>query len=318
MLCDFGLSRIRHEISRTHTILHQGGRQRFIAPEISSGLEARINEKSDVYSLAMTIYALGARSMPFGHIDRDIVACRAAREGERPQQCDSLGGLTTEETAHLWSLLERMWSHNPRCRPTVSSARDETMRTGQMCLSLATTSIATPSTNVLPSRLTASLDITRNFLPQMQLPHSGVPPNVTLNPTVLQALAQHATATRSNPISQQQRAAPSQGQGQPQTTNPPNRHPLASFEHVGTIRSQQFISFHAPIDTECRRTRGAVVPGRGGWGSAPWALGPRCVAAAWCTSISRQVPHTHKKSTEDNHLTSPYNSLHRQETSKGR
>ena len=238
LLCDFGLSRIRHEISRTHTILHQGGRQRFIAPEISSGLEARINEKSDVYSLAMTIYALGARSMPFGHIDQDIVVCRAAREGERPQQCDSLGRLTTEETAHLWSSMERMWSHDPRCRPMVSSARDETMRTSQMCLSLATTSIATPSTNLWPSRITASLNITRNFLPQMQLRHSGVPPNGTLNPAVLHARALHSAATQPNLTSQQQRAAPFQGQGQPQTTNPPNHHPLASFEHVGTIRSQ--------------------------------------------------------------------------------
>lgn len=39
LLCDFGLSRIRHEISRTYTTIHQGDRQRFIAPEISSGLE---------------------------------------------------------------------------------------------------------------------------------------------------------------------------------------------------------------------------------------------------------------------------------------
>jgi len=130
LLCDFGLSRIRHEISRTHTTIHQGGRQRFIAPEISSGLEARI--KSDVYSLAMTIYALGTMSLPFGHIDRDLAVYRAVQEGERPPPCDSLGGLAAEETVHLWSLIERMWKQDPDCRPTVPSARDEMMQIGPL------------------------------------------------------------------------------------------------------------------------------------------------------------------------------------------
>jgi serine/threonine protein kinase len=98
------------------------------SPEIASGTEGRINEKSDVYSLAMTIYALGTRSFPFGHIDRDTTACRMAREGERPQKLSSLGGLTLEETERLWSLMEKMWNHNPQRRPTMSSARDEIMR----------------------------------------------------------------------------------------------------------------------------------------------------------------------------------------------
>ena len=137
MLYDFGLSRIRHEISRTHTTIHQGGRERFLAPEIASGTEWRINEKSDIYSLAMTIYALGTKSFPFQHTDRDIAACRVAREGERPQKLSSLGGLTMEETEPLWTLMERMWNHDPECRPAVSSARDEIMRSG-LCLEPST------------------------------------------------------------------------------------------------------------------------------------------------------------------------------------
>ena len=79
LLCDFGLSRIRHEISRTHTTIHQGGQPRFIAPEIFFAIEARINEKSDVYSLAMTIYALGTRSPPFGHIKHRRMSCCTRR-----------------------------------------------------------------------------------------------------------------------------------------------------------------------------------------------------------------------------------------------
>ena len=167
LLCDFGLSRIRHEISRTYTTIHQGGRQRFIAPEISSGLEARINEKSDVYSLAMTIYALGTMSLPFGHIERDLAVYRAVQEGERPQPCDSLGGLAAEETAHLWSVMERMWKQDPDCRPTVSSARDEMMQTSQICLELTTTSIATSSTSVQPPALITSLDIANEYRRQL-------------------------------------------------------------------------------------------------------------------------------------------------------
>jgi len=143
LLCDFGLSRIRHEFSRTNTTIHQGGRQRFVAPEISSGAEDRINEKSDVYSLAMTIYALGTRSLPFERIDRDAAACRAAQKGERPQKCDSVGGLTIGETAPLWSVMERMWNPDPQRRPTVSIARDDIVRASQICFELATT-IALP------------------------------------------------------------------------------------------------------------------------------------------------------------------------------
>ena len=137
LLCDFGLSRIRHEVSRTHTAVQQGGRGRFVAPEISSGDEDRINEESDIYSLAMTIYALGTGSLPFAHIKRDPAACRAAQGGERPIKHDSLGGLSIEETARLWSLMENMWNPSPQSRPTVSSARDEIMQTSLICLELA-------------------------------------------------------------------------------------------------------------------------------------------------------------------------------------
>src|ERR1700733_9280834 len=127
----------------------QGGRQRFVAPEISSGLEDRVNEKSDIYSLALTIYALGTLSLPFGDI-REAAACKAAQEGARPQKCDSLGGLTTEETTYLWLLLERMWNHDPQHRPTASVARDGVIQTSRVCLELAAL-MAVSSTSVQPA-----------------------------------------------------------------------------------------------------------------------------------------------------------------------
>jgi serine/threonine protein kinase len=112
LLCDFGLSRIRHEISRTHTIIHTGGRYRFIAPEIYSGEETCVNERSAIYSLAMTIYALGTKSLPFGDLN-ELAAAHEAAKGKRPSKQDSLGGLNAEDTQLLWSLVERMWDQEP-------------------------------------------------------------------------------------------------------------------------------------------------------------------------------------------------------------
>jgi len=85
LLCDFGLSRVRHEISRTFTSVRQGGRLRFIAPEIYDAEEdVFADEPSDIYSLAMTIYALGILSVPFDDLRNERSAARAAREGKRP------------------------------------------------------------------------------------------------------------------------------------------------------------------------------------------------------------------------------------------
>ena len=120
LLCDFGLSRIRHEISRTFTTVRQGGRLRFIAPEIYSAEadDSRINEQFDIYSLAMTIYALGMRAPPFADIS-ERAACRAAREGKQPAKQHSLGGLTKDESELLWSIIERMWDQRPRFPPQI-------------------------------------------------------------------------------------------------------------------------------------------------------------------------------------------------------
>jgi len=42
------------------------------------------DEPSDIYSLAMTIYALGILSVPFDELRNERSAARAAREGKRP------------------------------------------------------------------------------------------------------------------------------------------------------------------------------------------------------------------------------------------
>ena len=118
-------------------------------------MESRINERSDIYSLAMTIYALGTMSKPFTHIANDMAACQAARVGERPQIPNSLGGLAINDTAFLWSLMEGMWNHSPLCRPTVSTIRHEIMQNGLTPLGV-TASPVTVSTNTPPLTPTVS------------------------------------------------------------------------------------------------------------------------------------------------------------------
>ena len=158
LLCDFGLSRIRHEISRTYTTVHHGGRERFLAPEITHNAQenTRIDEPSDIYSLAMTVYALGTRSLPFADLKNIHAVCREAASGRRPSKHDSLGGLTTDDTEFLWSLL-RMWDGRPEFRPTISHVRDEIMKSNLIYLESATTPIAASSGNGQPSTSTASL-----------------------------------------------------------------------------------------------------------------------------------------------------------------
>jgi serine/threonine protein kinase len=144
-LCDFGLSRIRYEISRTYTTVHQGGHGRFLAPEIYKAEDdTRINESSDIYSLAMTIYALGTRSLPFAGL-KNWAACSAAARGERPSKRNSLGGLMTDDSELLWSLMERMWDGRPEIRPTISCVRNEIMKSSLMRLEPTTVPIVASS-----------------------------------------------------------------------------------------------------------------------------------------------------------------------------
>lgn len=155
LLCDFGFSLIKYEISYSQSNAPHGGHERFVAPEISSGTVLRVNEKSDVYSLAMTIYTLGTRSPPFAHPNK-FAACTAAQKGERPQKCNSLGGFSTEETSLAWSLMERMWNHVPRDRPTVASARDRMVEISLMHVQSTIAPLPSISTSVCPSKLTST------------------------------------------------------------------------------------------------------------------------------------------------------------------
>lgn len=121
LLCDFGLSRIRHDVTRTYTCIRSGGRQLFLPPELSEQREGRPNEAGDVYAFAMTMLRLGTGEDPFEGVYRNVYdAVREAQLGSRPPQPKGLGGLPDASFNTLWSLMERMWAHNPAERPTAS------------------------------------------------------------------------------------------------------------------------------------------------------------------------------------------------------
>ncbi|KAF8309928.1 kinase-like protein [Clavulina sp. PMI_390] len=140
LICDFGLSRIRHDITRTHTIIHEGGRLRFIAPELSMGpMQFRSNEASDIYSLAMTIYRLGVHKLPLWNIADDRQAVKLLETGIRPgfiselqpvSEGEKFIGLDIACNMKLWLLLQQMWVHVPMERTTASAVRDQLISSG--------------------------------------------------------------------------------------------------------------------------------------------------------------------------------------------
>ena len=127
LLCDFGFSRIRCQLSHIIPRVRVADAH-FMAPEtIFSVMQ---DERSDVYSLAITIYSLGAPSKPFNQLPSYPSIVAAVGQGKRPSRCESLGGLTSSETDNLWSLIIRMWHQDPQCRPTAKLARDIFIQAG--------------------------------------------------------------------------------------------------------------------------------------------------------------------------------------------
>lgn len=123
ILCDFGFSRIRHDVTRTFTMIREGGRLRFLAPELSYGdLAFRTTPSSDVYSLAMTFFHLVTLSLPFAEHERELDAVRAAENGARPQRRE-LQNLPPSTAGAMWTLMERMWDHVPAERLSASDVQ---------------------------------------------------------------------------------------------------------------------------------------------------------------------------------------------------
>jgi len=104
-------------------MIREGGRLRFLAPELSSGHSAfRTATSSDVYSLAMTFFNLITLSPPFLEYQSEMKAVHAAENGARPQRPGS-HNLPPLTAGVMWELLEKMWDHVPENRPSASDVQ---------------------------------------------------------------------------------------------------------------------------------------------------------------------------------------------------
>ncbi|KAF8296905.1 kinase-like protein, partial [Clavulina sp. PMI_390] len=122
-LCDFGLSRIQHEVTRTRTTIQEGGKLRFLAPELSISAASRFRTTfaSDIFSLSMTFLAVWSGRKPFDEVwnEWEVVACIVGgRRPKRPAFFSVI--LHPNGEATLWELLESMWAQEPADRPSGS------------------------------------------------------------------------------------------------------------------------------------------------------------------------------------------------------
>ncbi|KAF8307515.1 kinase-like protein [Clavulina sp. PMI_390] len=130
LICDFGLSRIHHEVTRTATNIQQGGHRRYAAPELINSPDDRFrtSKASDIYSLGMTFYSLVTLDLPFRDY-WDYDAMSRILQGERPPRpvAMSLSAFPDIE-ALLWDMIEHMWAPKPPSRPSAAAVLERCER----------------------------------------------------------------------------------------------------------------------------------------------------------------------------------------------
>ncbi|KAF8311176.1 kinase-like protein, partial [Clavulina sp. PMI_390] len=122
LLCDFGLSRIVHEVTRSRTKRQAGGMARFLAPELSncSNEEFRTTKESDIYSLAMISYNMWTGNKPFFELRHEWKVLSKSVRGRRPKKPKHMrsNNLPQKSGTPFWKLLKLMWAQNKDKRPT--------------------------------------------------------------------------------------------------------------------------------------------------------------------------------------------------------
>ena len=110
-LCDFGTARSLDHTTAQSTVT---GTYRWMAPEIVSDPNARINKKCDVYSYAMVLYELVTCKKPFHDAPTDHMAMFRAVAGKRP----SLPESDSKYAPFLYRLITACWDADPKARPS--------------------------------------------------------------------------------------------------------------------------------------------------------------------------------------------------------
>ncbi|KAF8285030.1 kinase-like protein, partial [Clavulina sp. PMI_390] len=123
ILCDFGLSRIRHETSRSHSVREEGGQIRFVAPELhdSSADQFCSTQESDIFALAMTYLNAWSNQPPFSELKNERQVAASIVQGLRPMQPAALVVLEPRMKADFWKLIGTMWVHDVSKRPASSA-----------------------------------------------------------------------------------------------------------------------------------------------------------------------------------------------------
>ncbi|KAF8317398.1 kinase-like protein [Clavulina sp. PMI_390] len=120
VMCDFGLSRIRHEVSRSLSNREEGGRLRFLAPELHAAQveHFRSSQESDIFALGMTYFQAWTGQPPFSDIKNELRVAAILEQGQRPMEPSKCFALDPRVKAVLWVLLTKMWEHEPAQRPS--------------------------------------------------------------------------------------------------------------------------------------------------------------------------------------------------------
>ncbi|KAJ6518087.1 kinase-like protein, partial [Mycena vitilis] len=115
VLCDFGLARIKSEI--TNSSIQMGhvvaGSRNWMAPELLVGSSPKM--PSDIYAFGMTIYELYTDEIPLSSIPHTDFHEIDFKQQIRPLRPD------IEDTPRLndeiWALAKDCWLHDPKARP---------------------------------------------------------------------------------------------------------------------------------------------------------------------------------------------------------
>ncbi|KAJ7081005.1 kinase-like domain-containing protein [Mycena epipterygia] len=122
-LCDFGLSRIKADItSRTAQVGSSisSGSRNWMAPELFAGSPTRLT--SDIYAFGMTLYELYTDEIPLSSIAFNDFVEVVLRMDVRPERPDAED--VPRLTDSLWDLAQRCWMRDPKARPSARQIHD--------------------------------------------------------------------------------------------------------------------------------------------------------------------------------------------------
>ncbi len=111
-LSDFGLAKIKKETSTTSSKGGAVGTLAWMAPEI---MEGPYTQKSDIYSLGITLWEVAAREIPFKDVNNPLLIPLKVIQGTR----DAIPADCPPKMAHL---IKWCWDTDPTKRPTAAEA----------------------------------------------------------------------------------------------------------------------------------------------------------------------------------------------------